>query len=80
MSVAGFKSKEFGQLAAVVAEGGADGVELNFGCPNIWDTGEQKGIFSFYPEMITEALYSVWRRIGYTLTWMVKVSPFSDPM
>lgn len=80
VSVAGFKPEEFGELAGVATEGGADGVELNFGCPNIWDTGEQKGIFSFYPEMIVEAFENVWREIGYSLALMVKVSPFSDPM
>ncbi len=80
VSVAGFKPEEFGQLAEVAAEGGADGVELNFGCPNIWDSAEQKGIFSFYPEMINEALDNVWRRINYSLIWMVKASPFSNPM
>lgn len=80
VSVAGFKPEEFGRLAGVAAEGGADGVELNFGCPNIWDSGGQKRIFSFYPELVSEALDSIWEHIDYSLAWIVKVSPFSNPM
>lgn len=79
VSVAGFKPKEFGELTSVVAEGGADGVELNFGCPNIWDTGEQKGIFSFYPDLIGQAIEHAWQAVRDSLVKMAKVSPYSNP-
>lgn len=80
VSAAGFKPAEFGELASVVAEGGADGVELNFGCPNIWDTGEQKGIFSFYPDLIGQAIEHVWQAVRDSLVVMAKVSPYSNPV
>lgn len=79
VSVAGFKPKEFEELTAVVADGGADGVELNFGCPNIWDTGEQKGIFSFYPDLIGQALEYTRAAAGDALVVMAKVSSYSNP-
>lgn len=80
VSVAGFKPKEFGELTSVVAEGGADGVELNFGCPNIWDSGEQKGIFSFYPNLVGQALEYTREAVGDSLVMMAKVSPYSNPV
>lgn len=80
VSVAGFKPKEFGELCDVVANSDADGVELNFGCPNIWDSGEQKGIFSFYPDLIGQALEYARKTAGDSLIMMAKVSPYSNPL
>lgn len=77
VSVAGFNPDEYGQLADVAVEGGADFVELNLGCPNVWANGEQKPIPSFDPEGIRQIINNANgledRRIG------VKLSPYSDP-
>jgi len=49
LSVAGFDTDEYAELAAVGARGGADLVELNLGCPNVWDGGRQKRVVCFDP-------------------------------
>ncbi|MDO8689551.1 MAG: hypothetical protein Q7R39_06000, partial [Dehalococcoidia bacterium] len=49
VSVAGFTPHEYGELAAVAFDGGADAVELNLGCPNVWQVEQQKPIFDFDP-------------------------------
>jgi dihydroorotate dehydrogenase (fumarate) len=79
LNIAGFSVEDYGQLASVAKAGGADFLEVNFGCPNIWSqTGEQKRIFSFDPQTIAETLEvleSVWGSPSIT----VKLSPYSDP-
>ena len=54
-------------------------VELNFGCPNVWDGGKQKGILSFYPKAIDEVLGSLERYGSLSRNFAVKVSPYSNP-
>ncbi|MDO8691281.1 MAG: dihydroorotate dehydrogenase, partial [Dehalococcoidia bacterium] len=44
VSVAGFTPPEYGELAAVAFDGGADAVELNLGCPNVWQAEQLKPI------------------------------------
>ena len=78
LSEVGFTPAEFGELAEVAAEGGADGVELNFGCMNIWDGGIQKRCPSFLPDVIGQILEHV-RRIADDLVIMAKFSHYSDP-
>ncbi len=81
VSVAGFSSKEYGILAEVALEGGADLIELNLGCPNVWDEGKQKRIACFDLELVEEILFQeVLGRIVNSGVIGVKVSPFSDPM
>ncbi len=79
VNIAGFSVDDYGRLASVAKEGGADLLEVNFGCPNIWSqTGEQKRIFSFDPKTMSETLevlQSIWGRQSIT----VKLSPYSDP-
>jgi dihydroorotate dehydrogenase (fumarate) len=77
VSVAGFSTEEYGELASVAADGGADLVELNLGCPNVWDDGEQKRIMSFDPELVAEALRAA---SGAGAPVGVKLSPLSDPV
>jgi dihydroorotate dehydrogenase (fumarate) len=80
VNIAGFSVDDYGRLATVAREGGADLLEVNFGCPNIWSqTGEQKRIFSFDPKTmseILEVLQTVWEE-EQSIT--VKLSPYSDP-
>ncbi|RJQ14040.1 dihydroorotate dehydrogenase [Candidatus Parcubacteria bacterium] len=80
VNVAGFQPNEFGELALLAFDCGADAVELNFGCPNIWDDGTQKGIISFYPDVLGESLEAVRRAVGVGSNIIAKVSPFSNPI
>ena len=77
VSVAGFSPEEYGELAAVADEGGADLIELNLGCPNVWDGGEQKRIMSFDPELVARSIRAA---AGTRAPVGVKLSPLSDPV
>ena len=82
VSVAGFSPEEYGELALFAAQHGADLVELNLGCPNVWEGQEQKLIPSFHPILVAEILSDVQLRLaqaGLSLPISVKVSPISDP-
>lgn len=80
VSVAGFTIDEYIQLVGVAAYGGADTIELNLGCPNVWGAADQKGIVSFSPELIRRLLTDP--RLSIVLATRrlaLKLSPFSDP-
>lgn len=47
VNVAGFTMEEYGSLTRYAFDWGADYVVENFGCPNIWIEGIQKGILSY---------------------------------
>lgn len=44
VSVAGFTPDEYSVLAKIAEAGGADLIELNLGCPNVWAGGKQKRV------------------------------------
>ncbi|HEY8548048.1 MAG TPA: hypothetical protein VIL36_23480 [Acidimicrobiales bacterium] len=78
VSVAGFSVDEYARLADAAA--GADLVELNLGCPNVWDGGEQKRIACFDPDQTERVCRAAHEALAPTGTrFGVKVSPFSDP-
>lgn len=79
VSVAGFSPEETARLARAVVESGADGSELNFGCPNVWGKdGKQKRVTSFDLDLTGDTLSKVEKEIG-TDGWVaVKLSYFSD--
>jgi dihydroorotate dehydrogenase (fumarate) len=77
VSVAGFSPEENGELAHLAADGGCDLVELNLGCPNVWDDGEQKRIMSFDPDLVARSLQAA---VGASAPVGVKLSPLSDPV
>ncbi len=81
LSVAGFDASEYVYLFNVALKSGFDGVELNFGCPNVADDGKRKRIFSFYPELMHEVLLmlSLVDGIPDTFFVSVKVSPITNP-
>ncbi|MDO8663793.1 MAG: dihydroorotate dehydrogenase [Candidatus Wildermuthbacteria bacterium] len=79
VSVAGFTPSEYAVLAKLVLGRGADLVELNLGCPNIWQGNQQKRIASFDPELVRAILQCVQEEIGPEANVAVKLSPFSDP-
>ena len=82
VSVAGFTPQEYGNLAVLAFRGGADVVELNLGCPNVWDGGKQKRVFSFDPALVEAVLKEVDAVLNpdAPLAVALKVSPFSDPV
>lgn len=87
VSVAGFTVDEYVQLACRAAQGGADLIELNLGCPNVWDGGRQKRIASFDHDYtarvcreVSAALIESTRRTRRLTQFGVKISPFSDPV
>ncbi|MDP2660119.1 MAG: dihydroorotate dehydrogenase [Dehalococcoidia bacterium] len=79
VSVAGFTPHEYGELAALAFDRGSDAVELNLGCPNVWQEGQQKPIACFDPLLVAEILRCVDLRVGSEARVAVKISPFSDP-
>ena len=79
VNVAGFTPSEYAVLAELAFQGGADLVELNLDCPNVWQGGQQKPIACFDPQLVSEILYYVKERVGLEAKVAVKLSPFSDP-
>lgn len=79
LSVAGFTPEEYGILAERGLNNYVDGIELNLGCPNVWDDGKQKRIASFSPEGVRSILTEVETKVGKKARVFVKLSPFSDP-
>ncbi len=56
-SVAGFSIEEITQLVCACLKAGVDGVEINFGCPNVYlASGERKAIFSYEPDLFGRSL------------------------
>lgn len=78
VSVAGFNPSEYRILTETALLAGADAVELNLGCPNVWEQGEQKPIVSYSAAQTRAVLEAVKQfadeRIG------AKLSPILDPV
>lgn len=79
VSVAGFTPDEYAELASLSLKSGANLIELNLGCPNIWEGRQQKHIACFYPLIVEEILRCVEERVGEKAKISVKLSPFSNP-
>lgn len=79
LSVAGFSPEEYANLAELAFQGGTDLVELNLGCPNVWQSNAQKRIACFDPALVNEVLRCVEEKVGADAKVSVKISPFSDP-
>ena len=85
VSVAGSEIDEYVELATQAVRYGADLVELNLGCPNVWDGGRQKRIPCFDPDytghlcrQVAESL-QILASDGGPGSFGMKISPFSDP-
>jgi dihydroorotate dehydrogenase (fumarate) len=78
ISVAGFSSREYAVLAKLAFELGADMVELDLGCPNIWKDGKQEKIACFEPDLVREILRIVQEAVGLSARVFVKLSPILD--
>ncbi|MCL9761815.1 dihydroorotate dehydrogenase [Frankia sp. AiPa1] len=95
VSIAGFDVAEYRQMAEVVAVAGADLIEVNLACPNVWDGGTQKRIACFDPGQTAAVCTAVGAALetlagpgspdgtstgaGRRVPFGVKISPFSDP-
>lgn len=78
VSVAGFSPDEYGELAGLSASTGADLVELNLGCPNVWNDGSQHRIASFDPELVARSVAAaIAAADGVPIG--AKLSPLADP-
>lgn len=80
-SVAGNTPAEYGKMASFLNYG-ADILEVNAGCPNVWVEGKQKPIISYHPQSLRDILVEVETVIGSLRMGRVgvKVSPyFYDP-
>jgi dihydroorotate dehydrogenase (fumarate) len=73
-SVAGFTPHEFGNMAHRLSGAGVDLIEVNTGCPNVWQGGKQKHIASFDPRLCDEIIYRC-----KPVKIVVKLSPMADP-
>ncbi len=78
VSVAAFAPKEYGTLARIASESGADAVECNFGCPNMQEGESFAPIISYRPVMVREALASVRSELDDEAEVWAKVSPVFD--
>lgn len=81
VSVAGFSPEEYGQLAGAAAASGADLVELNLGCPNVWNDGSQHRIASFDPDLVARSVAAAAAAVvGTGVGLGAKLSPLGDPL
>lgn len=79
VSIAAMGIQETKELARRCADSGADAIELNAACPNVWNDGTQKSLLCFDSD---ELLYYLWDMVGpggTTIPYFVKVAPYSDP-
>lgn len=82
VSIAGFSTEDYRQLAINASHLGADEIEINLGCPNVRSSGAQKPIFAFDPQAVHDIINAIYNADVMTIdgpTWAVKLSPYSDP-
>ncbi len=77
LSIAGFSTDEYVQLAEVADKAQVDFLELNLGCPNVRIDGAQKPIVSFDSQSLKEIVEAVSAVTSIPL--FVKLSPYSNP-
>lgn len=81
VSIAAVNSyKEYTELVQLCIDCGVDGIELNFGCPNVLDGGTQHAIPSFDPKNLDMTLAHIQTTLGLSLTIPVwaKISPLIE--
>ncbi len=70
ISIYGFSSEDFGEAAKVVAEAGADALELNVSCPHVEKTGSEIGQS---PQLVEEVVEKVKNTVNKPV--FVKLTP-----
>ena len=80
-TVVGNSPREYAFLAALAFAFGADGVEYNFGCPNVWgEDGQQKPIPSYHPPLMIEILNQTRQVLSRGQGVELKISPVEDAL
>ena len=77
LSIAGFSTSEYVQLAQLADRSCVDILELNLGCPNVSIDGKQKPIVSFDLSTMKEIVQAVQEVTKLPLA--IKLSPYSNP-
>jgi dihydroorotate dehydrogenase (fumarate) len=77
LQIAGFSPEDYVEVARQAQQYGILHIELNFGCPNVWEGGKQHGMISFDPDAIVLIVKMV--REVFSGTIGIKLSPYSDP-
>lgn len=70
VSVYGYSSEEFAEVAKIAIEAGADALELNVSCPHIEETGAEIGS---NPELVAEVVGEVKKKVDKPV--FVKLTP-----
>jgi dihydroorotate dehydrogenase (NAD+) catalytic subunit len=70
VSVYGYSSKEFAEVAKVATEAGADALELNVSCPHVEETGAEIGSD---PELVAKVVREVKKKVDKPV--FVKLTP-----
>jgi dihydroorotate dehydrogenase len=73
-NIVGFSKEEFLALIRLAEDAGADMVELNLGCPNVWEGMTQKRIISYHAPLVTEVLTHIAKHEP-SIPVCVKISP-----
>lgn len=81
VSIACINEGDLEALVVACTEAAVDVIELNAGCPNVWDGGEQKRILSFDPDGVERSLGLLHTLVGRNsmIELRIKLSPYSDP-
>lgn len=77
LSITGFSKQEYVQLAELAEKSNIDILELNFGCPNVHQDGQQGPIVSFDFSLMEAIIRAVQAVVNLPLT--IKLSPYSNP-
>jgi len=82
VSIAPLQTDDLQILLSLCVKARVDIIELNAGCPNVWDEGQQKRILSFDLKYLSHSLQTMLERKsvgGWSGELRVKLSPYSDP-
>lgn len=78
VSVAAFSLEEYLAAVRILCEFYDGEVELNLGCPNVWDGGKQHRIVSFDFDVMRQITACARTQLGDE-RMVIKLSPYSDP-
>jgi dihydroorotate dehydrogenase (fumarate) len=79
VNVAGLNPDDFISLTQKVYACYPDLVELNFGCPNVFEKGVPERVMSFEPKLIDDVLSQIENNISYRRGYILtKFTPYGD--
>ncbi len=70
----GFSNEDWVTLIKFTETAGVDMVELNFGCPNVWEKNQQKRILSYHASLVKSTLEQIAKHAP-KVKICVKISP-----